>query len=172
MDKSSSEFTEWILNGLLPQFKWEYAKRISTFPAFRNIRQYFKSYNYTDEDWNTIANMVYDLGYNFQKEPKKLEEHIKKFTANKKLQRRLQVGSITPIFFCVNDKYPVINNRIKRTYKDFASINNWKDEIDPKIESYLDGIKKCQKLIDFLEIDELKDLGVFDVFCYWYDHIL
>lgn len=170
MDKSSDEFTNWILYGLLPHGKSKYARRTSTFPVTRNAKK-FLNYGHTEEDWNAIANMVYELVYNFHKEPEKLEEHIEKFTVDKKLQKGVQTGFITPILFCINDDYPMISGVVKNTYKDFASANDWKDRIDSEIERYPDSVKKCHKLIDFLNVDEFQDLGIFNTFCYWYDQI-
>lgn len=171
MDKNSPEFTDEVLYGLLPYFKNSYAKRTSTFPVFRNIKAFLKSYDYTDTDWNNIANMIFNLAYDFQKSPEKLEELIEKFTANKKYNRMIQTGAISPILFCINDKYPLINNRIRQTYKEFSYVLGWNDKISRKLVDYSDSIKKCQKLINELQVDELKNLTVFDVFCYWYDHI-
>jgi hypothetical protein len=45
MDKNSSEFVDWVLYGLLPYSKTKYAKRVSTFPVFMNIKLFFKNYN-------------------------------------------------------------------------------------------------------------------------------
>jgi len=171
MDKSSIEFTDWILYGLLPQYKTKNAKRLSTFPSFMNIRKFFKNYNYTEEDWNKIANMIYNLSHDFQKSPNELKQHIKKFTSDKRLCRNLQTGSITPILFCINDNFPVINNRVRYTYEDFSLTEGWNDKISQKIDDYPDGIEKCQKLINFLNIDEVKNFSVFDLFCYWYDYL-
>jgi len=171
MDKSSLEFTDEVLYGLLPYYKNKFSKRASTFPVFRNIKAFLKSYDYTDVDWNNIANMIFGLAYDFQKSPEKLGELIEKFTSNKKYNRMIQTGAISPILFCINDKYPLINNRIRQTYKEFSRVFGWNDKISRKLEDYPDSIKKCQQFINELQVEELKDLAVFDVFCYWYDHI-
>jgi len=171
MDKSSSEFFDWVLFGLLPYGNTKYAKRISTFPVFLNIKTFLKNYNYTDEDWNKIANMIYSLARNFQKEPEKIEQWIKEFVSDKVHSRMIQCGSISPIFFCINDLYPVINNKIIRTYRDFSRAFGWGNKMSQKLENYVDNVEKCKKLIDFLNIEEVKDIAVFDLFCWWYDGI-
>ena len=102
LDEKSKEFTELVIYGLLPYSKTKVAKRVSLFPAFMNIRLFFKDYNYSEEDWNNLANMIYSLCFNFQKNPDKLNQFIKEFSENK-YSRRLQCGSITPILFCIND---------------------------------------------------------------------
>lgn len=171
MDKDSQEFTDLVLYGLLPYHKNQYAKRVSTFPAFRNIKAFLKSYDYTEKDWKNIANRIYKLTKDFQREPERIGEWVKEFTENKKYIRNLQTGSITPILFCLNDNYPLINNRIRQTYKEFASVFEWDDKMSQKIEDYVTSIEQCKKLIEKLQVEEFRDLAIFDVFCYWYDHI-
>lgn len=171
MDESSQEFTDWVLYGLLPYFKTKLARRVSTFPAFMNVKQFFKEYNYTDEDWTKIANIIYTLASKFQRSPDKLDRWIQDFTANLIHSRSFQSGSITPILFCINDSYPLINPRVIRTYNHFSSVFGWNDIMPLKLEKYLDGVQKCKKLISALHVTELRDMAVFDVFCYWYDHI-
>ena len=171
MDKKSSEFTELVLYGLLPNYKSRFAKRISTFPVFLNIKLFLKNYNYSDDEWTKIANMIYDLASKSQKEPDKLGQWIEEFVSDKIHTRMIQCGSISPILFCINDSFPVINNKIIRTYKEFSIAFGWDDKMSQKFESYIANIEKCKKLIDFLGIIEVKDLAVFDLFCWWYDEI-
>ncbi len=171
MDKTSNEFTDWILYGLLPYGKTKYAKRHSTFPAFQNIKLFFKNYNYTDADWNKIADMIYELARKFQKSPDKLEQWIKEFVSDKVHSRSFQCGSITPVLFCINDSYPLVNNRIIHTYNEFATVFGWNDTMSQKLENYPHNIQKCKKLIATLNTLELNDLAVFDMLCYWYDYI-
>lgn len=169
LDKSSTEFIDLVLYGLLPYAQTKYAKRISRFPVFLNIKTFLKDYDYTDDDWKNIANRIYNLIRDFQKEPEKIKHAIKEFTSNTKYARKFQCGSISPILFCINDSYPVINNKIIRTYRDFSRAFDWGDKLSQKIDDYVDNIEKCKKLIDFLQIDQLKDLTNFDEFCWWYD---
>lgn len=169
LDKSSDEFIDLVLYGLLPYGNTKYAKRISRFSVFMNIKTFLKSYEYTNEDWKNIANRIYNLIYNFQKEPEKIKEQIEKFTSNKRYTRMIQCGSISPILFCINDSYPVINNKIIRTYRDFSQAFGWGDKMSQKLTDYVDNLGKCKKLIDFLQINEVKNYTNFDLFCWWYD---
>jgi hypothetical protein len=118
LDKDSNEFVDLVLYGLLPYSKTKFAKRVSTFPVFLNIKLLFKNYNYTEDDWKIIATMIYSLVKKFQESPDKLSRWINEFTSNKVYSRSIQCGPITPILFCINDNYPVINNRIVYTYND------------------------------------------------------
>ena len=104
LNRKSPEFTEFVLYGLLPYSNTKVAKRVSLFPAFMNIRIFFKEYNYSDEEWNLVANRIYDLCVKFKENPKNLSSYIENFTKDK-YSRRLQCGSITPILFCINDNF-------------------------------------------------------------------
>ncbi|QLH08562.1 GmrSD restriction endonuclease domain-containing protein [Candidatus Nitrosotenuis sp. DW1] len=170
MDKTSIEFTDWVLYGLLPYSKTKYAKRFSTFPVFMNIKLFLKNYNYSDAEWNQIANMIYGLSKKFQQNPEKMDKWIEEFVSDKVHTRMIQCGSITPIIFCINDSFPLINNRVIHTYNEFSTIFGWNDTMSQKLEHYLDNVEKVKKFITALEVPELNDLAVFDVFCYWYDY--
>jgi hypothetical protein len=168
MDKKSSEFTEWVLYGLLPYSKTTVAKRTSLFPAFMNIKVFFGEYNYSDEEWNLIANKIFDLCDRFRKNPEKLEEYIGNFTKDK-YSRRLQCGSITPILFCLNDSFPIVNNRAIRTYRNINLTLGNKEKLSQKLDDYPSNIKKIGKLIKDLNFDLLQNHYYQDLFFYWYD---
>jgi hypothetical protein len=171
MDKTNPEFIDLVLYALLPYAKTKYAKRVSTFPVFFNIKQFFKNYNYSDDDWSLIAKMIYSMMKNFQNSPDKLNLWIKEFVSDKVHCRSFQCGSISPILFCIDDHFPIVNNRVIHTYNDFAITFGWNDVMSQRLENYLDNIQKCKRLIEELDIPELKNLTIFDIFCYWYDYI-
>jgi hypothetical protein len=77
MDKDSAEFIDEVLYGLLPYSKTKHAKRVSTFPVFFNVKQFFKNYRYEDADWKKIANMIYSLASKLQQYPDRLDQWIK-----------------------------------------------------------------------------------------------
>src|SRR5206468_7759507 len=83
----------------------------------------------------------------------------------------IQCGSMSPILFCINDKFPIVNNRVIYTYNDFSSMFGWDDIMSKKLDNYLPNVEKCKKLISFLAIPEITDFTVFDLFCYWYDYL-
>jgi len=47
------------------------------------------------------------------------------------------------------------------------------DELSQRLENYPSNIDKIKKLIDVMnqkfDFQEITDLAVFDLFCYWYD---
>jgi len=168
MNKKDPKFTELVLYGLLPYSKTSVAKRVSLFPAFMNIKVFFGDYKYSEEEWNLIANRIYDLCDKFAQSPNKLLSLIKEFTQDK-YSRKLQCGSITPILFCVNDSYPVVNNRTIRSFRSISLILGEKSKISRKLYDYLTNIEEIHKLIDKIGLDLLKDNNYQDLFFYWYD---
>ncbi|MBI4154733.1 DUF262 domain-containing protein [Candidatus Woesearchaeota archaeon] len=167
-DNKTAEFTEWVLYGLLPYSKTKVAKRVSLFPSFMNIKLFFKDYSYTDKEWNLLANKIFNLCRNFQNDPKNLSQLIEEFTKDK-YSRRLQCGSITPILFCLNDKYPVVNNITIRTYRSISLILGHNEKLSQKLDEYPDNIKKLKLLTEDLGEATLKSQDYFDLFCWWYD---
>lgn len=168
LDKKSPEFTELVLYGLLPYSNTKVAKRVSLFPAFMNIRIFFKEYNYSYDEWNLIANRIYDLCSKFKENPEKISNLIEDFTKDK-YSRRLQCGSITPILFCINDNYPIVNNRAIRTFRSIKLILGEKEKLSQKLIDYPDNLKKINKLVSQLSLEILKDHNYQDLFFYWYD---
>lgn len=166
MDKKNPEFTELVLYGLLPYSNTKVAKRVSSFPAFMNVKAFFGEYNYSDEEWNLVANSIFDLCLNFQKDPNRLSDHIHEFTRDK-YSRRLQCGSITPILFCLNDSFPIVNNRVIRTFRSLKLIMGEKDKLSQKLADYPESIEKIDKLELGSELLGNRDYQ--DLFFYWYD---
>lgn len=168
MDRNRSEFVDLVLYGLLPYSKSKYAKRVSLYSAFLNIKLFFRSYNYTEDDWKKIANKIFDLCLSFQQNSNQLSELINEFV-NDKYSRRFQCGSITPILYCINDNYPVINNRVKWTYAEIMRILGKKDEIQQKLMYYPENIQKLKKFVQDYGYDIVNNYNKLDMFCYWYD---
>jgi hypothetical protein len=168
MDKKSSEFTELVIYGLLPYHKTSVAKRVSTFPSFMNIKPFFKSYNYSEEDWNNLANAVYDLCHEIQMNPQSLEEIIPKFT-RQKYSRGLQCGSLTPIFFCLDSRFPIVNNLVIRTFKNINSIFGKNEELSQKLDEYPNNMRKLTELVDNPALELLRRNDYLEMFCFWYE---
>ena len=161
MDKESSEFTEHVFNDLLPN-KSQSRRAGSIWGVYASIIGHFKkTYEYDSKELNLVANMIFSLSERFEREPDKLNQWIKEFT-NKDHSKGLQCGTITPILFCIDKSFPIINSQVIATYKRFSVDQGWNDKISPKLEEYPDSILKCQKLIRLLDI---ADLESFDLFC-------
>lgn len=164
----NDEFVDLVLYGLLPYYKTKFAKRVSIYPTFMNIKPFFKKYNYGDEDWKNIANKVFDFCLEFQKKPGKLKELVEDFVKDN-YSRRFQCGTLTPILYCLNADYPVVNNRVKHAYKDIMRILGGKDEIQQKLMYYPENIQKLKKFVQDYGIDIVDNYNKLDMFCYWYD---
>jgi len=173
LPKESDEFIDLVLYGLLPNSDTKYAKRVSLAPAFWNIRKFFARFKYTENDWRELSNLVFDLIVKFYEHPTKLEDLIRTFISNR-LSKAIQCGSLSPIFFALNQQFPIVNNRVIRTYR---KISFWVfgqvDELSQRLENYLSNIDKINKLTNALSLKcdfkEITDLAAFDLFCYWYD---
>jgi hypothetical protein len=173
LDKNSNEFTDLVLYGLLPHGKTKYAKRISIAPAFLNIRKFFKKFNYTENDWRELSNLIYNLIVKFQENPNNLVNLIREFISHK-LSKGIQCGSLSPIIFALNSDFPIVNNREIRTYRKISYlVFGQMDELSQRLENYPSNIDKIKKLIEAMSqkfnFREITDLAIFDLFCYWYD---
>lgn len=173
IEKGSPEFVELVLYGLLPHSKTKHAKRISIAPAFMNIKKFFTRFDYSEQDWIELANLVFDLVDKFYKQPDKLESLIKEFVSHR-LSKAIQCGSLSPIFFALNSNFPIVNIREIRTYKRLSSsVLGQSDELSQKLDHYLSNLEKIKKFTKMLseeyEFKEILDMAVFDLFCYWFD---
>jgi len=171
LDRNTEEFTELVLYGLLPYSKSKYAKRVSLYAAFMNIKPFFNEFNYDDKDWKNVANRIFDLISKIQENPDNLNSLIKEFTDDK-YSRRLQSGSITPILYCLNDKYPVVNGKVINTYESVMNILGIKDKISRKLSDYPETIEKLKRFVEELDYEILKNNDNLDIFCYWYDEFM
>src|SRR4030066_189158 len=168
MDRKSPEFTELVLYGLLPYSDTKFAKRVSMAPVFMNIKTFFKNYTYSNEEWSLIANRIFDLANGFRNDPNHLPNLIAEFTKDK-YSRRLQCGSITPILFCINNSFPLVNNRTIKAYRGINTVLGEKDSLSHELVEYNKNIEKLKKLVDHLGHDILKNHAKLDMFCFWYD---
>ena len=113
MDRESSDFSEWVLYGLLPYKKTSVSKRESIFPIIYNIKKFFERrryYNYGEEDWKKIAQMIFRLASGFRENPSKLEQIINEFSSDRH-SRGIQSGYLSPIFFALlkSDNLPPLS---------------------------------------------------------------
>ncbi|MCY4492080.1 MAG: hypothetical protein OXC46_11570, partial [Thaumarchaeota archaeon] len=140
MDKQTIEFTDNVLYGLLPNAESDNAKRISTFGAkrFQNIKSRKKLRDYPEKEWNKVANKIYSFASKFEMDSEKLDELIEEFILDK-YSNSLQTGTISPILFCINDKFPVINNPVRWTYNNLSNKLAWDNiTINQKLDFYID----------------------------------
>lgn len=168
LDQNSPQFTELVLYGLLPYKKTKFAKRISLFPVFLNIKPFFSQYKYTDDDWKIIAKKIFELCMNFDKYPEKLEELIDLFTKDK-YSKSFQSGTISPILFALNDNFPVINWRVIRSYNSINKLIGNHDKLTRELSEYPVMINKLSDFVEKSQTELLKTNDQLDLFFYWYD---
>ncbi len=173
LPKDGTDFVDLVLYGLLPNSDTKYAKRVSIAPSFLNIKKFFGRFNYSENDWRELANLVYDLVTKFQRDPDHLDTFIRDFISHR-LSKALQCGSLSPIFFALNSHFPIVNNREKSTCRKLSFLMFGEvDELSQRLENYLSNVDKIAKITDTLsatyDFKEIKDLAIFDLFCYWYD---
>lgn len=174
LSRGNSEFIELVLYGLLPHGDTKYAKRISIAPSFLNIKKFFsKRFNYTQEDWKELSNLVYELVVSFQENPENSEMAIRDFVSNR-LSKGLQCGSISPIFFALNPDFPMVNNRVIRTYSRLHFLVFYEtDKLSQRLENYLSNVEKIKRLAETLArkfgFNEITDMTLFGYLCYWFD---
>jgi hypothetical protein len=169
----SPEFVDYVLYGLLPNKKTRYSKRVSLSPSFLNIKKFFGRFNYTEDDWKQLAELIFNLVIRFERDPDHLDDFIREFISHR-LSKALQCGSISPIFFALNPRFPIINNREIRVYKELSfAVQGQADKLSRRLENYLADISKIRTLVEALEskygFAELEDYAIFDLFCYWFD---
>lgn len=142
LEKGSEEFVEYVLYGLLPNGKTKYSKRESIAPAFLNIKKFFGRFGYKDEDWKQIAELVFDTAEKFERNPAGYRGIIADFVANK-YSKALQCGSMSPIFYSLSENFPLVNNRLIRTFRNLSgTIFPERMELNQKLESYPANIEK------------------------------
>lgn len=176
LSKDSEEFVDLVLYGLLPNSDTKYAKRVSIAPSFLNIRKFFARFNYSDNDWKELSNLIYNMIIKFQENPNNLENLIRDFISHR-LSKAIQCGSLSPIFFALNPDFPIVNNREIRAYRKLSFlVFGQVDELNQRLENYLSNVDKIKKLAVHLNDDydfkEITDMVVFDLFSYWYDETI
>lgn len=168
MDKKNPEFTDLVLYGLLPYFNTKFAKRVSIFPVFFNIKLFLKGYNYSEEEWNIIANRIFTLCNNFWDNPKKLQSYTDEFSKDK-YNRMIQTSALTPIFYCLNNNYHLVNNPVRNTYRALRKLQGYNDRLSRYIKYYPESIKKLDEFAKSLNDNIFSDKGTLDLFCFWFN---
>jgi hypothetical protein len=170
MDRESSDFSEWVLYGLLPYKKTSVSKRESIFPIIYNIKKFFErasNYNYGEEDWKKIAQMIFRLASGFRENPKRIEQLITEFTSDRH-SRGIQSGYLSPIFFALSDNLPPLSYPILHAFENISGLLGENKKLTLKLNEYLDNIKKLENVREKLRKSYLNSQTIFHVFLFWY----
>ncbi len=135
-----------------------------------NIKEWFKRYEYSSDDWKTIAGLIYDLSDNFQKSPDQLVTLIEEFTSSP-LSKGFQCGSISPILSALGKDYPLVNNNTITTYDYMIKVilPGKRRKLKQKLKFYPKNRELILSLIDLLKAPGLDSIRNFDFFTYWFD---
>lgn len=172
LPKDSQEFVDLVLYGLLPNNKSKYARRVSAAPAFVNIKKWFARLGYKEEDWTELANLVYELVKRFRERPSMLAELIEEFTSSR-LSKHFQCGSLSPVFYALNQSFPIVNSKVIKTYNKIAPlILGQPDKLSQMLRDYPSNVEKLRRFAERLseeyDLKEVTDTAYLDLFCYWY----
>ena len=161
MPQESPEFTDSVLSQLLPHTVGG-EKRKSIWGGGPNIKNKIgESAKYSDEEWNFVAKNIFSLIDQCQKKSKNLTESVKKFIKEERFSKGFQCGTITPVLFCINDSFPIINRRVEDVYTIFSKNQGWGDKISSQLKDYSENIPRCKKLMKLLDLS----VTDFDMFC-------
>lgn len=169
LDRSSNDFTNLVLFRLLPNS----GSGFGVAPSSVNMKGFFSEYGYGEQDWNKLANHLFELVSGFVENPSNLNSLLRGFTSSG-YSRGLRCGSITPLLYSLNRDFPLLNDSTRRSYNFLMkSVLRKPDSLGGDLEDYSFNVSKIRGLVSFLvqryDFAEIRDLGCFDLFCYWLD---
>ncbi|MBN2014054.1 MAG: hypothetical protein JW778_02640 [Candidatus Altiarchaeota archaeon] len=172
LDRDSDDFTNLVLFRLLPNSE----SGFSVAPSFVNMKGLFSEYGYGDQDWNKLANHLFDLVLGFVENPRNLDSLLRRFNSGS-YSKGLQCRSVTPMFYSLNRDFPLLNDSTRRVYGFLMkSVLRKSDSLGEGLVEYPFNVNKIRGLVSFLvhryDFGEIRDLGCFDLFCYWLDQNL
>jgi len=163
------DITELVLDYLLP------IKRESVTPAgVKTIEAYYKraGESLSKEDLPKLADAIFTLIndlVNYSDDRNKQKEIINSLIASQ-YSKGLQSGIISPVLYCIEPKYLLINSKVVDTVR-FISREFMLQEIriSTLLEEYVDNNTKLKDFLGELskEAPEFKNFDVFDMFCHW-----
>jgi predicted RNA-binding protein with PUA-like domain len=166
---AGQDITDDVLYRLLPHTDSEFHRqnnyRVSTWPCIqKDVRSWFEGAGWKKpEDWEPTARLIFGAvdGLVTGK-----YEAWERFLASE-YRYGFGTGFISPILFCLDDQFPVINSKVVKTYKYCAQELGQPDEIDAKLANYLTNAEKVRSLQRRLASLGLRSLREFDIFCHY-----
>lgn len=158
-----------VLRRLLPHSDSEFHRnnnyRISTWPCItKDIRLWFEGAGWKKpEDWPQTARLIFEAVNGLVRGKQQAWVRFLK----SKYRHGFGTGFISPILFCLDERFPVINSKVVKTYKHCTGQLGEPDEIDAKLDHYLKNAEKVKALQKRLEPLGLKNIREFDIFCHY-----
>jgi predicted RNA-binding protein with PUA-like domain len=166
---AGEDITDDVLQQLLPHSDTEFHRkhnyRISTWPCiFKDVRGWFEGAGWKEpDDWPPTARLIFEAVNGLVSGN---QDDWTKFLASK-YRHGFGTGFISPILFCLDERFPVINSKVVKTYKYCTAQLGGTDEIDAGLDHYLENAEKVKALQKRLEPFGLKNIQEFDIFCHY-----
>lgn len=159
--KAGEDITDDVLSRLLPHADSEFHRkndyRISTWPCIRkDVRGWFEGAGWKEpEDWPPTARLLFEA----------IDGIVRGDMApwNQFLESEYRhgfgTGFVSPILFCLDDqRFPVINSKVIKTYHYCTEQLGQPDNVDARLENYLENAEKVKALQKHLRPLGLKSL--------------
>jgi len=165
----SEDITELVLDQLLP------IKRKSIFSAgVKTIEAYYKRAGKTlsEEDLPKLAEDIFDFINGLVNNPDdvdKQREIINTFISSP-YSHGLQSGIISPVLYCLEPKYLLINSKVVDTVRFISrEFMDGETRLSTLLEEYVDNNLKLKQFLEQLskEVPEFETFDIFDMFCHW-----
>jgi len=166
---AGGDITDDVLRRLLPHSDTEFHRknnyRISTWPCVtKDVRAWFEGAGWKKpEDWPETARLLFEA---IEGRVADNEKPWARFLQSK-YRRGFAAGFISPILFCLDERFPVINSKVVKTYKYCTAQLGQPDEIDAALEHYPQNADKVRALQQRLEPLGLRSLQEWDIFCHY-----
>ena len=129
-----------------------------------------KAYGYTDEDLPSLTKTVFKLLEDLINSNDKIyqKDLIKEFK-NGPYSKGFQTAMLSPVLYCLDNKYWLYNNKTVNTFNLLSGILDEDDKIDGFLDNYIDNLDKLSKMVDYISVvvPEFSDFKIFDAFCHW-----
>ena len=157
--------TDEILYGLVPH------KGKSIVGFISNIKAFFeKTYEIKPEKFPEIANSYFDTIHNLiESDDSEIQEGILETFVSSEYSKGFGAGTVTPILFFINPKYPLINNKTVDTVTFLSKLMGETIKIDMELNHYIENKNKLNNfLLNVSEyLPDVYDFAIFDIFCHW-----
>lgn len=167
---ANQSITDDMLNRLLPHLDTEYHRthgyRVSTWPVIlKEIRPWFENIGWKQPDeWDDTARAIFEAIQGVMNDDYEPWHDF----VNSDLKRGFATGFISPILYCLNSRFPVINSKVIKSYRYCTEQLGKPDQIDAKLRNYFENAEKLRNLVSELAPLGIQDLAEFDVFCHYF----
>lgn len=167
--QAGDDITDDVLRRLLPhsdsKFHRQNDYRISTWPCVRkDVRGWFEGAGWKEpDDWPPTARLLFEAVDGLVRGDKEPWDRF----LNSDYRHGFGTGFVSPILFCLDERYPVINSKVVKTYRYCTEQLGEPDQIDAKLDHYLDAAEKVNALQRRLEPLGLETIREWDIFCHY-----